>query len=127
MAYKSIEKRREHDRLYKRAWRARRKVEDAKRNALEAQRAEWEAARRLENLTPLVLTETLHVGGHTFHQGTVVRVQPGIVHRWQRALLADPVPQMEPVRSVRVIPLNYAPDIQPAEPESAPNRLPSGY
>ena len=46
---------------------------------------------------------SLHIDGQTFEPGTTVYVQPGLVHRWQRALLAGPVPQPEPIRSVRVI------------------------
>lgn len=104
MPYKSREARRTHDRDYKRlVWRPRQNTRAAEARRLATQRQEWLEARRLDNLVPLILTEPLHIDGHTFQPGAVVRVQPGVVHRWQRALLADPVPQMEPIRSVRII------------------------
>ncbi len=127
MPYKDREKRREYDRLYKRAWRVRRKAEDARRHEEELHRREWDAARQDENRVPLVLTEPLHIDGHTFERGTVVYVQPGVVHRWQRALLADPAASGETVVITRVI-TGTPPDRIVTEPQEPPKtRTAAGY
>lgn len=98
MPYRDADRRRQHDAQYKRlVARPRAKAHAAERAEQIRQHREWEAARRLENLVETVTIHDLYIDdgrtGYTFPAGSILYVLPGLVHLFERTLLATPAPQ----------------------------------
>lgn len=123
-------RKREYDRLRQQRLRARKKAEAAQRAEQEAAHRAWLHARRLDNLTPMNLIRDLHFDdgrvGYSLSCGTRIWVQEGLQHLFEKALLAAPVAEMQPL-GYRVI-TDTPPDrFVTEEPEPPRERTSAGY
>ncbi len=84
MPFRDPQRRREWEREYRRAYRLKRKAEEAERRAREAEL-------RSKSLVPMRLRYPLEFSDRSYAAGEIVWVLPGTVWLLERARLAEPV------------------------------------